>query len=81
MSRSQTVSSVLVFIVLGLSMALGSSPDRSPERVLSRRRRFLIPATSGWTVKLATTLSIPLQDVGSSVSVSLPFTYSFDDGT
>ena len=43
---------------------------------LSRQRRFI--SDSGWTFELTFTLTIPLEGVGSSVTVELPFTYTFD---
>ena len=79
-------SSSLVILCLGLASVAASqqsplSRGLSKERVLSRHRRFLVPASSGWSVTFKVTLTIPLQDVGSSVSIAVPFTYSFDDGT
>ena len=46
--------------------------------LLSRKRRFV--KTSGWTFKITLNCAIPLEGIGSSLSIELPFTFSFDDG-
>lgn len=43
--------------------------------ILSRKRRFV--ESTGWTIKFTVTLTIPLEGVGSSVTVELPITYTF----
>ena len=48
--------------------------------VLSRKRRFLVPQVSGWTFKLTFNLGVPIEGLGSSLSIDLPVTYAFDDG-
>ena len=48
--------------------------------VLSRKRRFLVPQTSGWTFSVTFNLAFPIEGLGSSVSIDLPITYTFDDG-
>ncbi|TRY80462.1 hypothetical protein TCAL_10484 [Tigriopus californicus] len=76
----------LVVILLGfqvlidLSFGLEHGTLSDPNRPLSRHRRFLIPADSGWTFKTAFSLVIPIKDVGSSLTLSIPFTFSFDTG-
>ena len=49
--------------------------------LLSRQRRFLIPDSSGYTFTTTFAFKFPLADVGSTVTVSVPFTYNFDAGT
>ena len=48
--------------------------------VLSRHRRFIVPQTSGWTFAVTFNLAFPIEGLGSSVSIDLPFTFAFDDG-
>ena len=48
--------------------------------ILSRKRRFLIPQTSGWTFVVTFDLTIPIEGLGTSVSADIPITYNFDDG-
>lgn len=66
--------------LLGSSFGLEQSALSDPNRPLSRHRRFLIPSDSGWTFKTAFSLVIPIQDVGSSLTLSIPFTFEFDSG-
>ena len=46
--------------------------------LLSRKRRFV--KTTGWTFKINLNCAIPLEGICSSLSIDLPFTFSFDDG-
>ena len=60
------------------------SKSSSPERVLSRKRRFFIPQTDGWIFKLKVGGSIPIEGLGSGLNglqFELPFTYVVDSGT
>lgn len=72
-----TLLSALI-ICLKLTWANLDSLDKP--LLLSRRRRFLLPQQSGWVFNLNFALSIPLQDIGSALSVELPFNYNVDTG-
>ena len=49
-------------------------------KVLRRHRRFVLPSDSGWSASFGSTLSIPIEGASSSLSFSIPFSYSFDSG-
>lgn len=46
------------------------------QTILSRQRRFI--SDSGWTFEVTFTLTVPLEGVGSSATVEVPFKYTFD---
>lgn len=46
-----------------------------------RQRRFLIPSQSGWVVTASLFLKIPIQDLGSTLTFSLPLVYNFDSAS
>ena len=49
-------------------------------KVLSRQRRFLIPQASGWVFSATFAAVIPIEGLGASLTVKLPFTYTLDTG-
>ena len=63
--------------------SLDAPKSASPEKVLSRKRRFVYPSDSGWVFTATFSLSIPLTaDYGSgSLSFTAPFVYIVDSGT
>ena len=75
---------VIMFAVLHISRAtnttelVATSNFPLGNRILSRKRRFI--STTGWTFKVTLDLSIPMEGLGSSLGLSLPFTYAFDTG-
>ena len=48
--------------------------------LLSRKRRFLVPQSSGWTLSLTTAFTVPLEFSGATIVAEIPVTYAFDDG-
>ena len=81
-----------IFIMLVLntahSLKTNTTQIQRPEKfrtenkleVLSRKRRFLVPQTSGWTFTVTFDLTIPIEGLGSSLSADVPIKYAFDDG-
>lgn len=59
---------------------ISSSMVQRKDEFLSRQRRFAIPQSSGWSLTTTFKLSIPLVDIGSSMAITVPFTYKFDTG-
>ena len=54
--------------------------DKGTNRILSRRRRFIIPQTSGWTFDISGDLGIPIEGLGSTLTIGSSITYAFYDG-
>ena len=50
------------------------------DKLLSRKRRFLVPQTTGWTLALTVDFTIPLELSGATIAASIPVTYNLDDG-
>jgi len=72
----------MLAITLGLFEATLISGDAIGDRLkLSRHRRWVYPGNSGWTATFKGTLKMPIEDSSSSLSLAIPFTYSFDSGT
>ena len=75
---------ILMFVVLHTSSATNTTELVTTanyplgNKILSRKRRFI--STTGWTFKVTLDLSIPMEGLGSSLGLSLPFTYAFDTG-
>lgn len=47
-------------------------------KVLSRKRRFLVPSTTGWKFTTSFSVNFPLQGLDTSFTGSVPFSYSFN---
>ena len=60
----------------------GNATSPNSNRVLSRRRRFVLPTGNGITLKTTFKLTFPLEffDTSSKLEISLPLTYDFDSG-
>ena len=74
------LSYFLICVIFHISLPITSAKNRNSDKVLSRKRRFLIPQTSGWTFTVTGDLTVPLEFTGSSISADTSFTYSLDDG-
>jgi len=61
----------------------GHGSDASADLpVLSRHRRFLLPAATGWALRFQVYLYVPLQNFGGSGAyIGVPFAYNLDTGT
>ena len=56
-------------------------PLAKDPKVLSRRRRFLNPATSGYSIAMTFSTAVPFPDLRTALSIAMPFRYFFDSGT
>lgn len=81
-SRLGPIMKAPALLLISLAqLCFGQDITSISNKVLSRHRRFLIPANSGWRFAATLSLVIPIQDLGSSLTLSIPFSYSLDDGT
>ena len=82
------LSHFLIFVIFQTQTILpingthskNSITQKNPDKLLSRKRRFLVPQTSGWSITITGDLTIPIEGLGSSLSADIPITYKFDDG-
>ena len=74
------LSYFLICVIFYISIPITFAKNKNSDKVLSRKRRFLIPQTSGWTFTVTGDLTVPLEFTGSSISADTSFTYSLDDG-
>ena len=74
------LSYFLICVIFYISIPITFAKNKNSDKVLSRKRRFLIPQTSGWTFTVTGDLTVPLTFTGSSISADTSFTYSLDDG-
>ena len=72
---------ILNCLALATTYALDSKALSDTDKVLSRHRRFIVPSSTGWTLTTKLKLTVPVDLIGSSVSFSVPFVYSFDSST
>ena len=72
------------FLVLAILVKMSFSQIVNLEKnnLLSRKRRFAIPASTGTTISLGLDfgLVVPLEGLDTSISVEVPFSYSLDLG-
>ena len=84
---TRTLPSNLVMNALAVWLLLTfattwTSADEGKRVLLSRKRRFFIPKTTGWSFVAEFKVNIPLELTSSSkVEIKLPVTYKVDDGT
>jgi len=71
---------VISHIILPITSTQLKKPI-SKDKLLSRKRRFLVPQVSGWTFTVTGDLTVPLEFTGSSISADTSFTYNLDDGS
>jgi len=68
-------------VSLPMPKSLSMMSSDSSEKVLSRKRRFFIPQTSGWLLKATFQVVIPIEDNnGGPLIITLPITYNVDSG-
>ena len=78
------ISYFLAFVISYSMLPITSSTQfktgLNSDKLLSRKRRFLIPQSSGWTLAITVDFTIPLELSGATIAASIPITYKFDDG-
>merc|ERR1719270_698244 len=79
------ISYFLAFVISHSMLPITSSTQfktgLNSDKLLSRKRRFLIPQSSGWTLAITVDFTIPLELSGATIAASIPITYKFDDGS
>ena len=71
---------VISYSILPITSTTQSKTGQNNDKLLSRKRRFLVPQTTGWTLALTFDFTIPLEPSGSTIVLEVPVTYNLDDG-
>ena len=78
------LSYFILFVISNAILPISSTHSKksinNDLKLLSRKRRFLVPQTTGWTFTVTGDLTVPLEFSGSSISADTSFTYNLDDG-
>ena len=86
MSRLSSTMRLTLLIISSLLCQVCSAINYLEERtggsskVLTRKRRFLVPDQAGWSLGASFSVTAPLQGLDTSFTGSVPFSYSFDLG-
>ena len=69
---------IVLILTIFIKISWSQIVNFEKNNLLSRARRFAIPAATGWTITtdLDLGLTIPITGLDTSISVEVPFTYS-----